>query len=352
MTTVGTRLPRRLPETPLQQDRILTFGQALARATQQAMEEDPRVFIYGEGINDPGGFFGSTVGLGEMFSETRCFDVPNSEDALAGFGIGAGLMGLRPVFVNLRIEFLLLAMNQLVNHAARLPAMSGYQYTIPLTARAIVGKSWGQAAQHASAVHSLFANIPGLQVVVPSGIEEAPGLLLGSIGSGAPTIFIELKSLYDDKAAVRVPFEPIPLGQARIVRRGADITCVAISEMVGFAQRVADRLAPQGIDAEVLDLRTLAPLDAEAILASVEKTKRVAVFDIGWEPFGLAAEVARLVSTSVQYRLASPLVSVARAFEQTPASCFLEGRHYPAEAAAAVNIQALVQGRGRDGTGR
>ena len=342
--TISARSTQTLHGAPPSQDVVLTYGDALARATQQAMEQNERVFIYGEGINDPGGFFGSTAGLKDALSEARCFDVPNSEEALAGFGVGAALMGLRPVFVNLRIEFLMLAMNQLVNHAARIPAMSGYQSTIPLTVRAIVGKSWGQAAQHASALHAMFANIPGLQVVVPSGIEDAPGLLLSAIASEEPTIFIELKSLYEAKAVVRVPFEPIPLGRARVARRGTDVTCVAISDMVGFARRVADRLAPQGIEAEVLDLRTLAPLDAQAILVSVGKTHRVAVFDAGWEPFGLAAEVARIVSTSPHYRLAGPLVSVARAHEQTPASCFLEGRHYPSEAEAAARIQALVRG--------
>ncbi|MDP3723079.1 MAG: transketolase C-terminal domain-containing protein [Candidatus Omnitrophota bacterium] len=320
---------------------VLTFGEALARATMQAMEQDERVFVYGEGINDPGGFFGSTVGVKERFSEARCFDVPNSEEALMGFGIGAGLMGHRPVFVNLRVEFLMLAMNQLVNHAARLPTMSGYQCTIPMTVRAIIGKSWGQAAQHASSLHSLFANIPGLQVVVPSSVQDAPRLLLASIQSDMPTVFIELKSLYDLKAPVPLPVEPLPLGQAQVVRPGADLTCVAISEMVGFAERVAERLAPLGIEAEVLDLRTLAPLDAEAILTSVKKTRRVAVFDIGWEPFGLAAEVARVVSTSDQFRLAGPLLSVARAHEHTPASCFLEYRHYPTEEETVTRVRAL-----------
>ena len=323
---------------------VISFGEALALATKQAMHQDARVFAYGEGINDPGSFFGSTAGLKESFSEARCFDVPNSEDALMGFGIGASLMGYRPLFVNLRIEFLMLAMNQLVNHAARLPAMSGYQYTIPLTVRAIVGKSWGQAAQHSSALHSMFANIPDLQVVVPSSVEDAPRLLLASILSDAPTIFIEIKSLYDFKALVHQPFEPLPLGKAHVVREGSDITCIAISDMVGFAQRVSARLAPEGIEAEIVDLRSLAPLDSAAILNSVKKTKRLAVFDIGWEPFGLAAEVARIVSTSAYHRLDGPLLSIARRHEHTPASCFLEEQHYANEEHAANSIRALVKG--------
>ena len=328
----------------VKKDLVLSFGEALAWATKQAMEHDSSVVAYGEGINDPGGFFGSTAGLKEAFSEARCFDVPNSEDALMGFGIGASLMGYRPLFVNLRVEFLMLAMNQLVNHAARLPAMSGYQYNIPLTVRAIIGKSWGQAAQHSSALHSLFANIPDLQVVVPSSVEDAPRLLLASILSDAPTVFIEIKSLYDCKGLVHLPIEPLPLGQANIVRQGSDITCVAISDMVGFAQRVSERLVPDGIEAEILDLRSLAPLDGEAILNSVRKTKRLAVFDVGWEPFGLAAEVARIVSTSAYHRLDAPLLSIARRHEHTPASCFLEEQHYANEEHATSSIRALIKG--------
>lgn len=341
---VGIR-PDVVAHTPRQRkEEILTFGDALARATMQAMEQDERVFVYGEGINDPGGFFGSTVGVKERFSEARCFDVPNSEETLMGFGIGASLMGYRPIFVNLRIEFLMLAMNQLVNHAARLPTMSGYQCTIPLTVRAIVGKSWGQAAQHSSALHAMFANIPGLHVVIPSNIQDAPRLLLASIRSDTPTIFIEMKSLYDLREPVTLPVEPLALGQAQVVRQGSDLSCVAISEMVGFAQRVAARLVPLGIEAEVLDLRTLSPLDTDAILASVGKTKRVAVFDIGWEPFGLAAEVARVISTSDSFRLASPLLSISRKHEHTPASCFLEYRHYPTEEETVTRIRALFSG--------
>ena len=318
---------------------VLTFGKALAEATRQAMEQDPRVFVYGEGINDPGGFFGSTVGLKEQFSEQRCFDVPNSEEALVGFAVGASLMGHRPVFVNLRVEFLMLAMNQLVNHAARLPAMTGYQCTLPLTIRAIIGKSWGQAAQHSSALYAMFANIPGLQVVMPASVEEAAGLLLSSIRSDVPTLFIEMKSLYELEGAVVTPIEPIPLGQAELVRRGTDVTCIAISDMVGFAARVAERLAAKGIEAEILNLRTLTPLDAAAILSSAGKTRRVAVFDIGWEPFGLSAEVSRILCTNGPVELLSPLLSGARKTEHTPASCFLEYHHYPSEADAANAIE-------------
>jgi pyruvate dehydrogenase E1 component beta subunit len=226
-----------------------------------------------------------------------------------------------------------------------MPAMSGHRFGLPLVVRAIVGKSWGQAAQHASAPHSLFANIPGLQVVVPSGVTEAARLLLGAIHSHVPTVMIELKSLYDLREPIPRPLTPLPLGRARVVREGAHVTFVAISDMVGFAERVAKRLARSHIEAEVLDLRTVAPLDAEAIVASVAKTRRVAVFDIGWEPFGLAAEVARVVAGGPAFRLAAPLVSLARAFAQTPASCFLEAAHYPDEDDATARVRAMVTAR-------
>ena len=165
--------------------RTLSFGPALGEALVQAMREDPRVFAYGEGINDPGGFFGSTEGVAAEFGPSRCFDVPNSEEALVGMGIGAALLGYRPVMANLRIEFLLLAMNQIVNHAAKWKDMSGGRARVPLTLRAMVGKSWGQAAQHSGALYPLFAHVPGLQVVVPGSLEDAPGLLLSAIRSFA-----------------------------------------------------------------------------------------------------------------------------------------------------------------------
>ena len=284
------------------------------------MEADPGVFIYGQGINDPGAYFGSTAGIEERFSPGRCFDVPLSEEALIGMGVGAALLGQHPIYAALRIDFLMLAMNQIVNHAAKWPAASGYQCSVPLTIRCIIGRDWGQSAQHSGAYHSMLAGVPGLQVVLPANPADAAGLLLSAIQSDTPTVFVEAKSLYGMQGDVELPIQSIPLGQARIARPGFDITLVAISDGVRLAEEAAEILQSRAISAEVLDLRTIAPLDEAAIKESVAKTGRVAVFDVGWQRFGLAAEVARVLS--------KPL-SFGQKWKHTPGGCFREHAHYP-----------------------
>jgi pyruvate dehydrogenase E1 component beta subunit len=318
----------------------MSLGEALLAATRQAMESDERVFLYGQGINDPGGFAGSTAGLAETFSEKRCFDVPLSEESLIGMGVGAAILGRRPVYVALRIDFLLLAMDQIVNHAAKWPLMSGYQTTVPLTIRCQIGKDWGQGAQHSGAYHALFSQVPGLEVVMPANVGDSARLLLTAIQSESPTIFIESKPLYDLVGDVELPIQPLPFGQANIVQEGTDITFVAVSHMVAVAQSVAMDLAQKGIQTEILDLRTLSPLDEPAVLRSVKKTGRVAVFDMGWQRFGLAAEVARLICSDAACQLKSPLVSVGQKWEHTPAGCFREYLHYPTPSQV---VQELVR---------
>ena len=299
----------------------MTYAEAIRQAIIQMMETAPCVFIYGQGINDPGAYFGSTEGLEDIFGSGRCFDVPLSEEALIGMGVGAALLGRRPIYTALRIDFLMLAMNQIVNHAAKWPAASGHQCSVPLTVRCIIGKDWGQSVQHSGAYHSMLASVPGLQVVLPSNPSDAAGLLLTAIQSDLPTIFVEAKSLYGMQGDVELPIQPIPLGEARVAREGLDITFVAISDGVGLAMEVAEALVPRAISAEVLDLRTIAPLDKAAIKESVAKTGRVAVFDVGWQRFGLASEIARILSPS--------LISIGQKWEHTPGGCFREHEHYP-----------------------
>ncbi len=323
---------------------FMSFPKALRMAIMQAMETDERVFVYGQGINDPSGFFGSTVGIQERFGGARCFDVPLSEESLVGMGVGAAILGQRPVYVALRIDFLLLAMNQIVNHAAKWPSMCGYQASVPLTIRAIIGKDWGQAAQHSGAFHSLFAHIPELEVVLPSNVEDAPRLLLTSIFSDKPTIFIDSKPLFDLEGEVELPIQPLAFGKANVVRRGDDITFVAISHMVMFAQSVAAKLSEYGISAEVIDLRTVAPLDETAILESVSKTRRVVVFDVDWPRFGLASEVARVICMSPDCKLDFPLMNIAQKDEHTPGGCFLEHEHYPIEECVVSDVLKRLGG--------
>jgi pyruvate dehydrogenase E1 component beta subunit len=305
----------------------LDYAGAVVHALRQEMAHNPRVFVYGEGINDPGAYINSTDGIAATFGEARCFDVPNCEDALVGLGIGSALMGYRPVFVSLRVDFLMLAMNQIINHAARWPAMTGYQTSVPLTIRALIGRGWGQAAQHSGALYSMFANIPGLEVVLPSSPAEGAGLLLTALRSDATTIVIEDRGVFGVTEDVPVLVDPIPFGKARVARVGTDVTFFTVSSMARFALQVADKVSASGISAEVIDLRTARPLDEETIRSCAARTGCVAVFDIGWPGFGLSAEVARVITeASVLQR---PLLSVHRRDEQTPSSAFLEDDHYP-----------------------
>ncbi len=318
------------------------YAEAMRRAASHALATDSRVFFFAEGINDPGAYLGTVNGLAEAFGTDRCFDVPNCEDALTGMGVGAAISGLRPVFVSLRVDFLMLAMNQIVNHAARWPSMTGYRSAVPLTIRALIGKSWGQAAQHAGALHSLFANVPGLEVVLPSGAAEGAGLFLAALESLRTTLIIEERGIFGVEEPVPDELTPLPLGQARHVREGGDITLVGVSSMVGFAKTVAGRLAERGISADILDLRTIRPLDSDAVCRSVQRTRRLAVFDIGWPCFGVAAEISRHV-LEAGLRLDAPLISVNRRDEHTPSSCFLERDHYPTVDETVVRIEALVK---------
>jgi len=318
----------------------MDYSEAMAHAVGQAMEADEQVFVYGEGINDPGAYLGSTAGLSARFGTRRCFDVPNCEDALVGLGVGTALMGYRPLLVSLRVDFLMLAMNQIINHAARWPAMTGYQTAVPLTIRALIGKSWGQAAQHSGSLYSMFANVPGLEVVLPSSPLEGAGLVLSALCSPLTTLVIEERGIFDAQQRVPRLIEPIPFGQANTVRSGRDITLVAVSSMVRFAAEVADRVAADGVEAEVIDLRTVRPLDEGTIRESVRRTGSVAVFDIGWPSFGLGAEVSRVILESGGLR--RPLLNIHRKDEHTPSSVFLEYGHYPIVEDVVAQVKRLL----------
>jgi pyruvate dehydrogenase E1 component beta subunit len=213
-----------------------------------------------------------------------------------------------------------------------------------LTIRTIIGKDWGQSGQHSGAFYSLFAHVPELEVVLPSSVEDAPRLLLASIFSDKPTLFIDSKPLYDLNGEVELPIKPLAFGKARVARKGKDITFVAISHMVTFAKSVAAALSKHGISAEVIDLRTAAPLDETAIVESVAKTRRVALFDVDWPRFGLGSEVARVICMSPDCILDLPLMSIAQGDEHTPGGCFLEHEHYPIEERVVADILKKIGG--------
>jgi pyruvate/2-oxoglutarate/acetoin dehydrogenase E1 component len=257
--------------------RELNFGEAINEAMAQAMELDPSVFVYGIGADGKSGIFGSTTGLVDRFGAKRVFDTPIAEGGLTAMALGAAVGGLRPVLVHQRFDFMLYAVDQITNWIAPWRFISGGRGKVPLTLRIIVGKGWGQGPQHSKSLHAWFAHVPGLRVVMPASPADAKGLLLSSIFSDDPTLFIEARALYSMREAV--PTQPyfIKLGKAFTRRAGKDISVVSMSSMIPPALQAADELAKQNIDAEVIDIRGLMPLDMDTVMASVRKTGRLVV---------------------------------------------------------------------------
>ncbi len=270
--------------------RELRFFEALREATELAMEADPSVYVMGLGVPDPKGVFGTTLGLQRTFGADRVLDMPTSENGMTGVAIGSALLGLRPILVHQRGDFAILSMEQLVNQAAKWHSMFDGKTRVPLVVRMVVGRGWGQGAQHSQSLQSWFAHIPGLKVVMPSTPSDAKGLLLSSIWDGNPVIFIEHRWLHGVRGPVPEGLTLEPLGKARVLRPGRDVTLLGVSYMTLESLRAAEYLAAEGVDAEVVDVRTVRPLDEAAILISLRKTGRLIVADTGWLTAGFAAE--------------------------------------------------------------
>jgi len=310
--------------------RKITYCQAINEAISQEMERDPTVFIYGIGVSDHKRIFGSTGGLVEKFGLQRCFDTPLSEDGMTGFGLGAAINGLRPIHVHARVDFLLLCMNQLANMISSCRYGSGGKLHVPLVIRAIIGRGWGQTFQHSKSMHSVFAHIPGLKVVIPTTPADAKGLLISAIRNNDPVLFIEHRWLY--YAIEEVDEQPysVPLGKARILRPGSNITVVGVSWMNVEVLKAADVLqSKHGVSVEVVDPRTISPLDDELITKSVSKTGRCIVADNDWLHCGFSAELAARISESCFARLKSPVKRIGFAFTPCPSARHLEDRFYP-----------------------
>lgn len=287
-----------------------SFADALRMGMTQAMQMDPAVILVGQLVDYAPGVFGSTTGLAERFGAERVRDFPVSESAMTSLGIGAAIAGMRPVLVHHRLDFMLYSIDAIVNWLSLWRFKSNGKSSAPVTIRAIVGRGWGQGPQHSKSLHAWFAHVPGIKVAMPATAFDAKGLLLESIFGEDPVIIIEHRSLFGLKDAVpEVPYR-VRFGRAALRREGKDVSLVAAGVMVPFALRVAARLSEAGVSAEVLDLRTIAPLDTDAILKSVEKTGRLAVFDPTWGSFGMAAEVVARVSERLGRRLRADRKSV------------------------------------------
>ena len=309
--------------------RGLTFGEAMREAILQGMKQDSATIIFGEGVDDPKGIFGTTAGLDKIFGAKRCFDTPISENALTGIAMGASLMGLKPILVHMRMDFLMPAMDQMVNHLAKWSYMSGGKIKTPVIIRSLVGRGWGSAAQHSQCLHALFAHIPGIKVVMPSCPYDAKGLFLSCLKEKSPILFLEYRWLY--KHVGYVPKKPytVPFGKACVKKEGKDISVVALSYLVSESLKAAYALQKEGIDAEVIDLRTVTPWDKKTIVKSVKKTHRLLVVDTGHLSFGVSAELAAAVNKEAFGSLDGPVERMALPDTPTPAGCSLEDLYYP-----------------------
>jgi pyruvate dehydrogenase E1 component beta subunit len=283
----------------------------------------------GQGIDDPMGMFGITLDLHKKYGRDRVFETPLSENGLTGIAIGAALTGMRPVYMHNRPDFLLLAMDQIVNHASKWSYMFGGCIGVPIVIWAAVGRGWGGAAQHTQTLQGLFAHVPGLRLVMPSRPFDAKGLLITSIAENNPVIIIEHRWLLRQTGYVPEGLYTIPFGRGVVRKTGKDVTIVAISYMVIEALGAAQELQEQGIDVEVIDPRTLRPLDEEIILNSVKKTGRLIIADTGWKTGGVGAEIAAMVSENGFESLKAPIKRVASPDVPTPASFALEASFYP-----------------------
>ena len=269
----------------------INYGEAIYEGCYQEMENDDSVFVYGLGVDDTKGHYGTSKDLHKAFGAKRNFDIPLSEDAMTGIGIGAALGGLKPIYVHQRMDFLLLCMNQLVNMAAKLRYMSSGVHSVPLVVRAAIGRSWGQGAQHSQAFHSYFMHVPGIKVVAPTTPHDAKGCLIASIRDKNPVIFVEHRMLYSNVGYVPEELYEVEFGKGRVLIEGTDITLVGVSYTVTACIRASLALKEIGISAEVIDPVSLSPIDYELIRKSANKTKKVLVVDNGWLTCGFASEV-------------------------------------------------------------
>ena len=319
--------------------REILYREALNESLRQNLEMDERVFVMGEDVGIFGGIFQITAGLMKDFGEERVMDTPISESAILGGGIGAAMNGMRPVVEIMNMDFLFACMDQLANQAAKIRYMFGGQLTIPMVIRAPGGGGRGAAAHHSQILHGLFMHIPGLKIAIPSTPYNAKGLLNTAIQDDNPGLFLEDKMLYNVKGKVPEEYYTVPFGEAEIRREGRDLTIVATFRMVDKALGVAQELAEEGVEIEVIDPRTLCPLDKGAILESVKKTGKLITVDEGNKVNGFGAEISAMVSEEAIEYLQAPICRVAAPMTPVPYGPTLEKFYIPDEA----NIREAVR---------
>ena len=324
-------------------ERVITMAEAVNEALAEEMDRDAKVFLLGEDIGVYGGIFGATKGLLDTFGPERVRDTPISEAAIGGMAVGAALMGMRPVADFMYEDFTLIAMDQIVNHAAKLHYMSAGALSLPLVIRTQGGSGRGNAAQHSQSLEAWFAHIPGLIVIMPSTPYDAKGLLKAAIRDDNPVVFIEHKMMYRDKGPVPAAEYVLPIGKADIKRPGADVTVIATQWMVQRALAAAEIVGGEGISVEVLDPRSLRPLDEEAILTSLRKTHRVLIVHEATKFGGIGAEISAMIMEKGFDELDAPVLRLGGADAPIPYAHDLEAAAIPGQMQIADTLREIVQ---------
>ena len=323
---------------------VITYREAVAQALRESLDEDPRVFLVGEDIGPYGGAFAVTKGFWDQYGKRRIKDSPLSESAIVGAGVGAAMAGLRPIVELMTINFSLLAMDQIVNHAAKIRYMSGGQFSVPLMIRTVTGAGASVAATHSQSFEGWFASVPGLMVAVPSSPQDVLGLFRSCRDLQDPVVFVEHILLYSTRGEVPDTNYKIPLGQAAVTREGADITLIGYSRMARVCLAAAEELSGQGINAEVVDLRTLRPLDIDTVAESVTKTHRAIVVEETSKLGGFGGEIVSQVQEAAFDYLDTPVRRIAGAEAPIPYAMPLEQIAIPSGATVAA-LARQVMGR-------
>lgn len=319
--------------------RKLKYALAINEALHQMMAADESVFLIGQGVKSPW-YVGSTAkGLLERFGSERVIDTPVSENAITGAAVGAAIVGMKPVVIHPRMDFMLYAMDPIINQAANWHYMFGGKSSVPVVIWGVINRGGEQAAQHSQAFHTLFSHIPGLKVVMPSTPYDAKGLMIASIRDPNPVIYIDDRWIHGTEGPVPAEAYEVPIGKGVIRREGSDVTLVAVSYLVQHAMDAAGSLAGEGIECEVIDLRTIKPFDKDLILNSVRKTGHLAVADVGWKTYGMAAEIASVVFENCFSSLKSAPGRIALPDSPAPASSQLEAAYYPGK----TDIEAAIR---------
>ncbi len=322
-----------------------TYREAMRAALREALQRDPRVFLMGEDVGRYGGSYAVSMGLLAEFGEERIRDTPLSESAFVGAGIGAALAGMRPIVEVMTVNFSLLALDQILNNAATIRHMSGGQFSIPLVIRMATGGGRQLAAQHSHSLEGWYAHIPGIRVVAPATLADARGMLWTALADPDPVIIFEHALLYNLEGELAADAGAVDIDKAAVCRAGGDLTLITYGGSLGKTLQAAEELARAGINAEVIDLRTLRPLDDATIIASVSKTHRAVIVDEGWKTGSLAAEIMARIMEQAFYELDAPVARVCSVEVPIPYPKHLEDAALPQVANIVAAAEGVMRGK-------